>query len=107
MDEGKRTGQEHRTAIESRKLFWTPEGRSDAVLKGLTLTFEAGHMYGIIGPNGSGKSSFLRHVMGFLKVQEGALEWLGKPVGEYRRRELAKTAALVPQQTAIDTDFSA
>ncbi len=107
MDEGKRTGQEHRTAIESRKLFWTPEGRSDAVLKGLTLTFEAGHMYGIIGPNGSGKSSFLRHVMGFLKVQEGALEWLGKPVGEYRRRELAKTAAFVPQQTAIDTDFSA
>ena len=72
MDEGKKTGQE-RAVIESRNLSWKPEGRSDAVLKRLTLTFEAGHMYGIIGPNGSGKSSFLRHVMGFLKVQEGTL----------------------------------
>lgn len=99
--------QSGKGGLESRELSWGPAGREKKVLEHMTLTFEPGYIYGIIGPNGSGKSSFLKHVMGFLPVQEGSLLWSERPVGEYRRRELARTVSFVPQETRLDTDFSA
>lgn len=93
--------------IEVRALTWKAKGRKKEILKQVSLQFEPGHIYGIIGPNGSGKSSFLRHVMGFLPVQEGSVLLEEKEIGKYRRRELAQKIAFVPQQTRLDTDFSA
>lgn len=93
--------------MESRELTWKPKGRKKEILNHVTLRFEQGQIYGIIGPNGSGKSSFLRHVMGFLPVQEGSVQLEHKEIGAYRRNDLAKKVAFVPQETRLDTDFSA
>lgn len=51
-------------------------------LDGLTTSFEAGHLHGIIGPDGAGKTTLMRHLMGLLKADQGDLQWLdgGKPV---------------------------
>lgn len=95
-------------SINSFKLSWTPQKGGDPVLKDVTLELEPGHIYGIIGPNGAGKSSFLKHVLAFLRGdQEGAVRLGEKPVTSYRRRNLARLLSFVPQQTDIDTDFTA
>lgn len=108
MQTGKKdAGRPAKRGLASRELSWRPAGRERRVLEHMTLTFEPGYIYGIIGPNGSGKSSFLKHVMGFLPVQEGSLLWGEQPVGKYRKRELARTVSFVPQETRLDTDFSA
>lgn len=92
---------------ESRELSWQPKGAQRKALDHVTLTFETGNIYGIIGPNGSGKSSFLKHLMGFLPAMEGSVLWTGKPVETYRKKELAKTVSFVPQETRLETDFTA
>jgi ABC-2 type transport system ATP-binding protein len=43
------------------------------VLNGLTLQFEAGHVYGLLGKNGTGKSSLLRNIAGLLTPQKGKI----------------------------------
>ena len=41
------------------------------VLKGASFTFEQGRIYGLLGRNGAGKTTTIRHLMGFLKAQQG------------------------------------
>ena len=94
-------------ALLCRELSWQPKGRGTPVLDRIFLEFEPGFVYGIIGPNGSGKSSLLRHIMGFLPVTRGEVLWGGRKVSEYSRRQLAKITAYVPQETRLDTDFTA
>lgn len=45
------------------------------VLNGISITFEAGKVYGIVGRNGSGKSVFLKLLLGILKPTEGTVVW--------------------------------
>lgn len=44
----------------------------------LTLTIEAGEIFGIIGPNGAGKSTLLKMLMGFIRPCGGAITVLGQ-----------------------------
>ena len=46
------------------------------VIKGIDLTFEGGHVYGIVGRNGSGKSVFLKMLLGFMRPTEGSVNFL-------------------------------
>ena len=43
----------------------------------LNLSFESGHIYGVLGPNGSGKSSLLNLISGLLFPQSGSLSVQG------------------------------
>ena len=97
----------HAMEISCRNLSWKPKERSTPILNRVSLEFAPGSICGIIGPNGSGKSSLLRHIMGFLPVQEGEVLWGGRKVGKYSRKELARLTAYVPQETRLDTDFTA
>ncbi len=94
-------------SIKTEALSWQPKGRAKPVLDSISLDFEPGEVYGIIGPNGSGKTSLLRHLMGFLPVTQGEVLWGDRGVSAYSRRELAKITAYVPQETRLDTDFTA
>jgi ABC-2 type transport system ATP-binding protein len=40
-------------------------------VRNLTLTVEAGHVYGLLGPNGSGKSTTMKIVLGLVKPTTG------------------------------------
>lgn len=44
------------------------------VFQGLSLRFEAGHVYGLLGKNGTGKSSLLRNIAGLLSPNSGTIE---------------------------------
>lgn len=47
--------------------------RKKPVFNGLNLSFQAGHVYGLLGKNGTGKSSLLRNIAGLLYPQKGTI----------------------------------
>ena len=66
--------------------FWRP--RPYRALDGLTLSVEAGEVFGFLGPNGAGKSTTLKLLMQLIFPTSGAARILGSPVGDaaVRRR---------------------
>ncbi len=75
-------------------------------LRDLSFVMQSGEMVGVLGPNGSGKSTLLRAITRMLPQVEGSLLLEGVPVQEYRRRQMARLLAVVPQETAIAFDFT-
>lgn len=47
----------------------------------------AGEIIGIIGPNGAGKTTLLAGLAGIIPMDSGNLQWCGKPLPPWRRRE--------------------
>lgn len=60
----------------------TKRFRGETVLHGITHSFEAGKIHGIVGNNGSGKSVFFKCVCGFLLPEEGEIFVGGKQIGK-------------------------
>ena len=80
-------------AIETENLskdflvgFWRP--KPYRALDGLTLSVDAGEVFGFLGPNGAGKSTTLKLLMQLIYPSAGTARILGKPIGdvEVRRR---------------------
>ena len=60
---------------------------SITALNELTLTIEAGNIYGLLGPNGSGKTTTLGIILGILGQTSGDFEWFDGEYGDkYRMR---------------------
>ncbi|MBI5410853.1 MAG: ABC transporter ATP-binding protein [Nitrospirae bacterium] len=84
-----------------------PEHDGDGwVLKGLTFEVRAGEIVGVIGPNGSGKTSLLKLLARILRPHEGALTLFGRAVAGLQQAEVARTVALVPQESPILFPFT-
>ena len=66
--------------------FWRP--RPYRALDAITLSVEAGEVFGFLGPNGAGKSTTLKLLMQLIFPTSGAARILGSPVGDVsvRRR---------------------
>lgn len=61
-------------------------GRTQALSR-VSITVEAGQVYGILGPNGSGKTTMLAIALGAVAASSGQLRWFGEPpAGRLRRR---------------------
>ncbi len=73
------------------------------VLRDLTVSLGPGRFYGIVGPNGCGKTTFLDLLGGCKNPATGTISYLGKPLESYRKADLARQLALVPQE--FDTGF--
>ena len=54
----------------------------DQVLKELSLSLEAGRVYGIVGNNGSGKTVLMKCICGFLPPTTGTIRVGGKVIGK-------------------------
>lgn len=68
-------------------------------LHGFDLEVEQGDFLGIVGPNGSGKSTLVRLASGVLRPQRGRVTLDGLDIGHYRRPDLARRIAVVPQDS--------
>ncbi len=79
-------------------------GAPEAALTDLDLSLAAGELVAVAGPNGSGKTTLVRALLGLIPLDRGRVFLNGRPVGEWRRGELAQVVALVPQRE--ETPFS-
>lgn len=75
------------------------------ILHDISLSLDAG-MVGVIGPNGAGKTTMLRTVSGYLKPKSGVVEIDGTDIRKIDVKTLAKKMALVPQNYALEYDFT-
>lgn len=91
--------------IDVRDLCVTMAERP--ILDHVSLTAEEGTFRGVIGPNGSGKSTLLRAMYRATRPTSGSVHIGHKNVWtEMNVREVARTRAVVTQDTITDFDFT-
>jgi ABC-2 type transport system ATP-binding protein len=61
-----------------------------AALDGVTLSIARGGVYGLVGANGAGKTTLIKHILGLLRAESGAVRVFGRdpaadPVGVLSR----------------------
>ena len=69
-----------KAAVKVKNL--TKSFGKEKVLKGISHTFEAGKIHGIMGFNGSGKTVMFKCICGFLQPDRGSVYVYGKRIGK-------------------------
>jgi len=72
-------------------------GATSAALTDVSLEVASGSFHALLGPNGSGKSTLLRVVLGELVPASGSVSYLARPMASWKRRDVARRVAFVPQ----------
>jgi iron complex transport system ATP-binding protein len=75
------------------------------ILNDISFDFTGGFI-GIIGPNGAGKTTLLRMISGYLKPDSGGVLLDGVDIRAIDIRTRAQKMALVPQNYALEYDFT-
>lgn len=71
--------------------------KNKCILKNINLQINDGEILCILGPNGVGKTTFLKTILGFLKLQSGEILLNGMKINNWSNVKLAKVLAYVPQ----------
>jgi iron complex transport system ATP-binding protein len=71
------------------------------VLRDLDLAVRPGEMAALLGANGCGKTTLLRLASGVLRPGGGRVRLDGVDVPAYKRRELARRVAVLPQEVSV------
>jgi len=74
--------------------FWLGDKQ---ILQDISFQAAEGEYVSIIGPNGAGKTSLLKCLLGIYRGGQGVIRWFGRPLGGYKRRQLARRISYVPQ----------
>ncbi len=85
----------------SRVDFCYPSRPSQPVLRGLTLSVDAGQTVALVGPSGAGKSTIFQLLQRFYEIDDGELLIDGISVRQLRLADLRRHIALVPQDPVI------
>ncbi len=81
--------------------------KADMILKGVSMTADAGEIVAVLGPNGAGKSTMLKAVTGQIAVREGQVVVGGKDLTGLKPREVvASGVAYVPQESNVFATMS-
>lgn len=82
-------------------------GSGPNILRGLSLTVEAGKTYCIIGPNGAGKSTLVKVIAGLLKPREGSITYKGETLHGLRADQvLQRGICYVPSDRSLFPDMT-
>ncbi|CUR48031.1 ABC transporter related [Alloalcanivorax xenomutans] len=84
------------SALETRELIIDVPGRVSG--RALSLRIEPGQRWGILGPNGAGKTTLLHTLAGLRAPRSGQVLLDGKPLSQWRRRQVAQRLAVVFQE---------
>jgi ABC-2 type transport system ATP-binding protein len=70
---------------------------SKVAVRNLSLSIDAGQMFGLLGPNGAGKTSSIRMMMGITMPDSGTIKLFGKP---FERTSLERVGYL-PEERGL------
>jgi iron complex transport system ATP-binding protein len=87
-----------RSVFRTDALHFRYQGAAAAAIDGVAVDVPRGAFYAIVGPNGSGKSTLLRLLLGRLRPDTGSIEYEGRAIGDWPRRDLARRIGVVPQE---------
>jgi iron complex transport system ATP-binding protein len=82
-----------------------PDGRRREVLRSVDLTLARGDLVALVGTNGSGKTTLLRLLTGVLRPDAGVVRFEGRRLADWRRLDLARRVAVLPQQLDLPVGF--
>jgi len=85
----------HLSNIDFR--YKSSRNNSKFALSHFNISINEGEFISILGPNGSGKSTLIKLITGFLKPQKGNIKIFNKELKDYKKKEIAKIIAYVPQ----------
>jgi iron complex transport system ATP-binding protein len=92
------------TLLETQNLAIGYRGHT--LVSGITAQLSAGAIVSLIGPNGVGKTTLFRTLLGLLPPVAGEVRLAGNPLSGFRRIDLAKRVAHVPQAEPSVFSFS-
>ena len=87
--------------LAARNVAVRYPGTRARALDRVTLDLEPRRLVAVVGPNGSGKTTLIRALLGHLSLEQGSAELDGKPVGEWKRAQLAKVVGVVAQREEV------
>jgi iron complex transport system ATP-binding protein len=90
--------------IETRDIVFGYPARP--LFDGLSVSVGDGEFVGLVGPNGSGKTTFLNLLTRVLKPARGRILVDGNEIESFSARALARTVAVVPQESSIIFPFT-
>ncbi|MBL8670521.1 MAG: heme ABC transporter ATP-binding protein [Alphaproteobacteria bacterium] len=73
----------------------------------VSIAVRPGQVTAVLGPNGSGKSTLLKVLAGEIAPSGGSVSLDGRPLAAWRRADLARRRAVLPQHGAIDFPLTA
>ena len=76
------------------------------VIDGVSLRLEQGKFHGMVGPNGCGKTTMVDLLCRFRKPQKGHIQYNGRALAAYSKKQLGREIALVPQNFYINFPFT-
>jgi iron complex transport system ATP-binding protein len=77
------------------------------ILRNFSCEIRSGEFLGVLGPNGCGKTTLIKLLSGVLVPDSGHIQFNGKDLRGYSRREIAQQVAVLPQDNLIDFPFNA
>jgi iron complex transport system ATP-binding protein len=75
------------------------------IFERLSFAVDRGEMMALMGPNGAGKTTLLRLAAALLNPSAGEIVLEGRAAGEWKRQQIARRVALVPQELEIPFAF--
>ncbi len=82
-------------ALECRDVSVSVPGR--ALVEHFDAIFQPGRMIAVLGRNGAGKSSLLHVLAGLRMPTRGDVQWRGRSIAQWPRRELARHVGFLAQ----------
>ncbi len=76
------------------------------ILRDVSFSVARGQYVAIVGPNGAGKTTLIKCLDRLLSGGAGRIEICGRPLAEYRQRELARRISYVPQADGRVSPFT-
>ena len=100
-DGGQNTVTRFSEGIEFSNVYFRYEEDAPFVLKNLTLQIRDGEYVAVVGKTGCGKSTLLRLLIGFEKVDKGAVYINGTDINTLDKKTLRKQIGIVEQDARL------